>query len=74
MHNNLRIARILQCLGDFELNDYQYEFIKFLSDEVFKEKKLISCDDSLTRYWVHTIKDENKRNDAISYIETLIGS
>jgi hypothetical protein len=70
----LRIARILQCLGDFELNEYQYAFIKFLSEEVFREKELISCDDSLTRFWVHTIKDDTERNKAIKYIEDLISS
>ena len=70
----MRIARILQCLGDFELNEYQYAFIKLLSEEVFREKALISCDDSLTRFWVHTIKDDTERNKAIRYIEDLISS
>ncbi len=63
---------MLQCLGDFELEDLQFAIVKFLSEEVFREKILISCDDSLTRFWVHTIKDENKRNTAISYIYSLI--
>ena len=72
--NNLRISRILQCLGDFELDEHQYNLLKFLANEVFNTRELISCADSLTRYWVHTIKDEVAREQMISYVESLINS
>jgi hypothetical protein len=72
-HNNLRIARILQCLGDFELHDLQLGWINFFIKEVFGGKKrLISCGDSLTAYWVQAIKTDSDRERAIKQIEDLL--
>ena len=48
-HNYLRISRILQCLGDFDLEKYQIEWLKFLKDEIFVHKKLFELADSFTR-------------------------
>ena len=71
MHNFLRISRILQCLGDMELEKYQVEFIKFLIQEIFVTKKLSDLDRSMCDFWVHTVKSDETRDELITKIEIL---
>jgi hypothetical protein len=71
-HNNLRITRILKCLSDFKLEDLQIKWLEFLIQEVFVEKKLLDLASSLTRFWIHTIKDNGKRIEIIGYVEQLL--
>merc|ERR1712127_479802 len=71
-HNNLRITRILKCLGDMHLELFQIGWIKFLIEEVFVTKELTTLDTSLVNFWVHTVKDDSTRNDLINKVEVII--
>lgn len=71
-HNYLRISRILKCLGDFDMEAYQLSWLRFLLDEIFVEKKLIELADSFTRYWIHTVKDDVKRDSLKQEVKNLI--
>lgn len=71
-HNNLRISRILECLGIFELYWYQNEFIRFLLHEIFQTRELEKLDETLVGYWIHRLKDENEKADLIQTTKQLI--
>ncbi|CAF0766770.1 unnamed protein product [Brachionus calyciflorus] len=71
-HNFLRISRILKCLADFDLEEYQIEWIKFLIEESFVNQELSDLDRSITQFYVHTIKNDEKRHEIIKQIELKI--
>ena len=68
----MRITRILKCLGDFEFEKYQIEWLKFLIQEIFVTRKLAKLDTSLANYWIHTIKNDEDRNGLITELESII--
>jgi hypothetical protein len=68
----LRITRILKCLGEFEFNLQQQEFIKFLIGEIFVEKILEPLSDSMTKFWIHTIKADDQREQQIETLKFLL--
>ena len=70
--HNLQITRILKCLGEFRLDLFQIGFINFMLEEVFETKLLEVLGDSLTRYWIHTVKDDYKRKKLIERAKYLI--
>ena len=59
-------------MGDFELEKYQIEWLKFLIQEIFVERKLAKLDTSLANYWIHTIKNDEDRNGLITELESII--
>jgi len=61
-HNYLRITRILKCLGEFELENYQKHFLLHFIDEIWVKKELSNCDNSCKNFWVGTIKNDTLRN------------
>ena len=71
-HNFLRITRILKCLGDVNLENYQIAWLKYLAEEIFVHRKLLPLATSLTQYWIHTIKDDAVRNATIDELERII--
>jgi hypothetical protein len=73
-HNYLRITRILKCLGEFKLDAYQMEFIRFLAHEIFVKEELDRLAPSFKRFWIHTIKDDQKRQRMIEYVKNLISN
>jgi hypothetical protein len=68
----LRITRILKCLGEFEFHLQQKGFLQFLIDEIFIEKKLERLADSMTRFWIHSLKNDDVREELIEKIELLL--
>ncbi|RNA21718.1 dentin sialophospho -like isoform X1 [Brachionus plicatilis] len=68
-HNFLRLTRILNCLAEFELVDYQYAWIQFLIKEIYSEKKLGILERSMENFFVQTIKNDEKRNEFMKKIE-----
>ena len=71
-NNNMQITRILKCLGEFEMELYQIEFLNFMLEEVFKTKELDSLGECLTRYWIYTIKDDYNRRKLIDKAKDYI--
>ncbi len=47
-------------------------FLEFLIHEVLETKELISLGPSLTRFWIHTIKNDDKRKEAIQNAKVLM--
>jgi hypothetical protein len=70
-HNYLRITRILKCLGDMNLEKFQIGWIEFLVNEIFVDGELSVLDSSMANFWVHTIRNDVKRNEMINNIENL---
>jgi hypothetical protein len=60
-HNNLRITRILKCLGEFGFEDIKLALIKFFVSEIFGAGNLKGCTESCLKYWIETIKDDTER-------------
>lgn len=71
-HNLLRITRILKCLGYFGLSAYQEAWIDFFILEIYGSAQLESLESSVTRFWVHTIRDDRRREATIERLEELI--
>jgi hypothetical protein len=60
-HNNLRIDRILQSLGQLGFARYKTPLVELLKNEVYNTKELISCRYSFENYWKKTLhKDIHK--------------
>eukprot|EP01080_Neovahlkampfia_damariscottae_P000366 gene366-6780_t len=59
-HNYLRVTRILKCLGLCGLESLKFELVKHFIIEVFKNKEIENCKSSLVRYWLPTIREEEK--------------
>jgi len=70
--NQERILRILKCLSDFSLDMIQIKFLEFLIDQILNHGNLMPMLEGLTRYWVHTIRDEKTRKKMIKRIEKLL--
>jgi hypothetical protein len=51
---------------------YQVGFLEFLLEEVFETKELAVLGDSLTRYWIYTIKDDTERTILLETATDLI--
>ncbi len=68
----MRITRILQCLADFELENLQIGWIEFLIEEIFLNQKLNGLEKSMTDYWVHTVRADEKRESLIKAIEKIL--
>ena len=66
-HNYLRITRILKCLGEFGLENYQAPFCAFVLSEIFDNNKLTNTLKSCLSYWGKVIKDFDARK---SFYET----
>jgi len=60
-HNNLRITRILKCLGEFDYEHYKEQFMKFYVTEIFENGKVTNCSDSCELYWLGTLKSDKLR-------------
>ena len=51
---------------------FQIGFLNFLIYEIFETMELNSLAMSLTKFWIHTIKDDVKRNEMIQRTKELI--
>uniref|UniRef100_A0A6B2LB66 Opioid growth factor receptor (OGFr) conserved domain-containing protein n=1 Tax=Arcella intermedia TaxID=1963864 RepID=A0A6B2LB66_9EUKA len=67
-HNFLRITRILKCLGEFDLEHYQRQFLEHFIKDIFIPDEdnhvwLSSCQSSCEGYWIGTVKNDLVRAD-----------
>ena len=64
----------MKCFGEFEMDTFQIKFLEFLIYEIFDSMELNSLAFSLTKYWIHTVKNNDKRNEIIEKTKKLIAN
>uniref|UniRef100_A0A8D0HBE2 Opioid growth factor receptor n=1 Tax=Sphenodon punctatus TaxID=8508 RepID=A0A8D0HBE2_SPHPU len=66
-HNNLRITRILKCLGEMGYEHYQVQLVKFFLMETLVHKMLPSVRRSALDYFMFTVRTRQKRRELVHY-------
>ncbi|NXL18708.1 OGFR factor, partial [Setophaga kirtlandii] len=66
-HNNLRITRILKCLGEMGYENYQVHLVKFFLTETLVEETLPNVKRSALDYFLFTVRSKEKRRELIHY-------
>ncbi|XP_074776491.1 opioid growth factor receptor isoform X2 [Athene noctua] len=66
-HNNLRITRILKCLGEMGYEDYQVHLVKFFLTETLVKETLPNVRRSALDYFLFTIRSKRKRRELVHY-------
>ncbi|KAK5872944.1 hypothetical protein PBY51_013599 [Eleginops maclovinus] len=66
-HNNLRITRILKCLGTLGYAHYQAPLVRFFLKETIVHRELPSIKESVLSYFVFTVLDKKERRLLIKY-------
>ncbi len=60
-HNNLRITRILKCLGEMGLENLKLATLAGFKHEIFESMALLKLADSYLNYWSGTIYNDQVR-------------
>ncbi|XP_063315657.1 opioid growth factor receptor isoform X2 [Pelobates fuscus] len=66
-HNNLRITRILKCLGELGFEHYQAPLVRFFLKQILCEKQLPNVKSSALDYFMFTVKDKNQRRELVHF-------
>ncbi|XP_064377685.1 opioid growth factor receptor isoform X2 [Dromaius novaehollandiae] len=66
-HNNLRITRILKCLGEMGYEHYQVHLVKFFLTETLVKETLPNVKRSALDYFLFTIRSKRKRRELVHY-------
>ncbi|KAJ8411951.1 hypothetical protein AAFF_G00142180 [Aldrovandia affinis] len=66
-HNNLRITRILKCLGELGFQHYQAPLVHFFLTETLMLNNLGHVKQSVLDYFLFTVRDKKKRRELIKY-------
>ncbi|XP_075022805.1 opioid growth factor receptor isoform X2 [Calonectris borealis] len=66
-HNNLRITRILKCLGEMGYEHYQVHLVKFFLTETLVQETLPNVKRSALDYFLFTIRSKRKRRELVHY-------
>ncbi|KAM6053897.1 opioid growth factor receptor isoform 2-T4 [Chlamydotis macqueenii] len=66
-HNNLRITRILKCLGEMGYEHYQVHLVKFFLTETLARETLPNVKRSALDYFLFTIRSKHKRRELVHY-------
>ncbi|XP_042367400.1 opioid growth factor receptor-like [Plectropomus leopardus] len=66
-HNNLRITRILKCLGTLGYPHYQAPLVHFFLEETLVHGELPSVKDSVLSYFVFAVLDKGQRRSLIKF-------
>eukprot|EP01062_Namystynia_karyoxenos_P062364 TRINITY_DN5525_c0_g2_i3.p1 TRINITY_DN5525_c0_g2~~TRINITY_DN5525_c0_g2_i3.p1 ORF type:complete len:429 (+),score=111.27 TRINITY_DN5525_c0_g2_i3:101-1288(+) len=70
-HNNLRITRILKCLGEVGLEHLKRPFVEHVLRECYQHRLLLRCRESCIDYWAQTLKDEGDRQQVKRWCRAL---
>ncbi|XP_051887255.1 opioid growth factor receptor-like protein 1 [Pristis pectinata] len=68
-HNNLRITRILKCLGELGFEHYQTPLVRFFLVETLINKQLPQVKDSVLDYFLYTIRNKSERRKLILFAQ-----
>ncbi|KAI4888481.1 hypothetical protein NFI96_015556, partial [Prochilodus magdalenae] len=66
-HNNLRITRILKCLGILGFQHYQAPLVHFFLEETLVKGNLPSVKRSVLDYFIFAVLDRSERKDLITF-------
>ncbi|XP_071227451.1 opioid growth factor receptor-like isoform X2 [Salvelinus alpinus] len=66
-HNNLRITRILKCLGTLGFPHYQAPLVRFFLEETLVKGKLYNVKESVLNYFIFAVIDKQERRDLVEY-------
>lgn len=66
-HNNLRITRILKCLGTLGYPHYQAPLVQFFLEETLVHQQLPNVRDSVLNYFVFAVLDKKQRRKLIKF-------
>uniref|UniRef100_A0A668SLC9 Opioid growth factor receptor (OGFr) conserved domain-containing protein n=1 Tax=Oreochromis aureus TaxID=47969 RepID=A0A668SLC9_OREAU len=66
-HNNLRITRILKCLGNLGYPHYQAPLVHFFLEETLVNGQLPNIRDSVLSYFMFAVLDKTQRRNLIKY-------
>ncbi|XP_026553176.1 opioid growth factor receptor isoform X2 [Pseudonaja textilis] len=66
-HNNLRITRILKCLGEMGYEDYQVQLVKFFLAETLVHQGLPRVLRSVLDYFMFTVRSKPKRRELVYF-------
>uniref|UniRef100_M4A632 Opioid growth factor receptor (OGFr) conserved domain-containing protein n=1 Tax=Xiphophorus maculatus TaxID=8083 RepID=M4A632_XIPMA len=66
-HNNLRITRILKCLGTLGYRHYQVPLVRFFLEETLVKRELQEVKDSALSYFVFAVLDKQERRKLLKF-------
>uniref|UniRef100_UPI003AAE9CFC uncharacterized protein n=1 Tax=Centroberyx gerrardi TaxID=166262 RepID=UPI003AAE9CFC len=66
-HNNLRITRILKCLGTLGFGHYQAPLVRFFLKETLVHGELPNVKESVLNYFVFAVLDKTKRRNLVKF-------
>ncbi|XP_053250443.1 opioid growth factor receptor [Podarcis raffonei] len=66
-HNNLRITRILKCLGELGYENYQMHLVKFFLTEILVHQELPRVLRSALDYFVFTVRNKQQRKELVHF-------
>ncbi|XP_075701340.1 uncharacterized protein LOC142665510 [Rhinoderma darwinii] len=66
-HNNLRITRILKCLGEIGYEHFQAPLVQFFLEETLMKDKLSSVKRSVLDYFMFAVKDKHERKKLVHF-------
>ncbi|KAJ7332132.1 hypothetical protein JRQ81_014312 [Phrynocephalus forsythii] len=66
-HNNLRITRILKCLGEMGYEHYQVHLVKFFLTETLVHHQLPRVLRSALDYFMFTVRSKQKRRELVHF-------
>ncbi|XP_029467801.1 opioid growth factor receptor isoform X2 [Rhinatrema bivittatum] len=69
-HNNLRITRILKCLGEMGYERYQAPLVRFFLRESLEEGTLPNVKQSALDYFLFTVRNKEQRRELVHYAWT----
>ncbi|KAM3922343.1 uncharacterized protein RB166_011547 [Leptodactylus fuscus] len=73
-HNNLRITRILKCLGELGFEHLQAPLVQFFLEETLCNNYLPNVKRSVLDYFMFTVKDKQKRRKLVYFAWTKYNS
>ncbi|XP_063815357.1 opioid growth factor receptor-like [Pseudophryne corroboree] len=62
-HNNLRITRILKCLGELGYEHFQAPLVRFFLEETLCNGQLQNVKGSVLDYFISTVRDKRERSN-----------
>ncbi|KAG8567006.1 hypothetical protein GDO81_013469 [Engystomops pustulosus] len=66
-HNNLRITRMLKCLGEMGYEHFQAPLVRFFLEETLLKDKLPNVKRSVLDYFMFAVKDKNERRKLVHF-------
>ncbi|XP_029539534.2 uncharacterized protein LOC115143353 [Oncorhynchus nerka] len=66
-HNNLRITRILKCLGTLGFTHYQAPLVHFFLEETLVKGNLYNVKESVLNYFIFAVIDKQQRRELVKY-------